>query len=85
MEGATDSNNIGRYEIGLILLGSPQTPEWNHIYKQGRIPILKFTARIEGGKMHDEEVSYLWPNEALFTVFLRNNIFYRIWLNKRNK
>ncbi len=80
MEGTTDANNIGRYEIGLILLGQPQSAEWNHTYRQGRIPILNFKARIEGGTMHDEEVSYLWPNETLFTIFLKNNIFYRIWL-----
>ncbi|MGB2819702.1 MAG: hypothetical protein WBF17_01875, partial [Phycisphaerae bacterium] len=80
MEGTTDAENIGRYEIGLILLGTPQSAEWNHTYRQGRIPILNFKARIEGGKMHDEEVSYLWPNETLFVIFLKNNIFYRIWL-----
>ena len=80
MEGSTDAGNIGRYEIGLILLGTPQSAEWNHTYRQGRIPILNFKARIEGGKMHDEEVSYLWPNETLFVIFLKNNIFYRIWL-----
>ena len=80
MEGTTDAENIGRYEIGLILLGTPQSAEWNHTYRQGRIPILNFKARIEGGKMYDEEVSYLWPNETLFVIFLKNNIFYRIWL-----
>ena len=80
MEGTTDADSIGRYEIGLILLGTPQSAEWNHTYRQGRIPLLNFKARIEGGKMHDEEVSYLWPNETLFVIFLKNNIFYRIWL-----
>ena len=80
MEGTTDADNIGRYEIGLILLGTPQSAEFNHSLKSGRIPILKIKARIEGGKMHDEEVSYLWPNETLFVIFLKNNIFYRLWL-----
>ena len=80
MEGTTDADNVGRYEIGLILLGTPQSAEWNHTYRSGRIPILNFRARIEGGKMFDEEVSYLWPNETLFVIFLKNNIFYRIWL-----
>jgi hypothetical protein len=80
MEGTTDAENIGRYEIGLILLGTPQSAEWNHTYRQGRIPLLNFRARIEGGKMHHEDVSYLWPNETLFVIFLKNNIFYRIWL-----
>jgi len=85
IEGTTDAANIGRYEIGLILLGTPQSAEWNHTYKQGRIPILKLKARIEGGKMHDEKVTYPWPNESLFVIFLRNNIFYRIWLVANGK
>jgi len=85
IEGTTDVENIGRYHIGLILLGTPQSAEWNHRYRQGRIPILKLKARIEGGRMHDESVSYFWPNESLFVIFLRNNIFYRIWLAARNR
>ena len=84
MEGTTDANGIAQYEIGLILLGTPQSAKWNHTYRQGRIPLLNFQARIDGGKMHDEQVSYLWPNEALFTIFLKNNIFYRIWLASGN-
>jgi hypothetical protein len=85
MEGTTDANNIGRYEVGLILLGTPQSAEWNHKYRQGRIPILKSKSRIEDGKRYDEEISYPWPNQALFTIFLKNNIFYRIWLQSRQK
>ncbi len=80
IDGTTDAENIGRYEIGLILLGTPQSAEWNHLYRQGRIPLLKLRARIEGGKMHDESVAYLWPNETLFVIFLKNNLFYRLWL-----
>ncbi len=80
MEGTTDINGIAKYEIGLILVGTPQSAEWNHTYRQGRIPLLNFQARIEGGKMNDVQVSYLRPTETLFTIFLKNNIFYRIWL-----
>lgn len=83
IEGDTDADHIGHYEIGLILLGTPQTAEWNHTYRQGRIPLLKVRARIEGGKMHDETVSYPYPNQSLFTIFLKNNIFYRLWLASR--
>jgi hypothetical protein len=86
MNGTTDADNIGDYEIGLILLGTPQSAEWNHVYRQGRIPILDFRARIEGGKMHDEEVSYPLPNETLFVILLKNNLAYRAWLAAgRNK
>ena len=84
IEGDTDANKIGRYEIGLIVLGSPQTPEWNHIWRQGRLPILKFKARIEGGEMHDVSVNYLWPNESLEAILVRNNILYRAYLAVRN-
>jgi len=80
IEGTTDAENMGHYEIGLILLGTPQSARWNHVYRQGRIPILDFRARIEGGRMHDERVSYPWPNETLFVIFLKNNLFYRTWL-----
>ena len=85
IEGATDVENIGRYEVGLILLGTPQSAEWNHAYKQGRIPLLKLKARIENGRMYDEEVTYPWPNESLFVIFLRNNIFYRVWMVANGK
>lgn len=85
MEGETDPNNIGRYKIGLILLGSPQTPEWNHKYKQGRLPILNFQARIEGGRMNDQRVSYPYPDETLGTVLLKNNLVYRVWLEGGKK
>ena len=80
IEGTTAPDRIGRYEIGLILLGSPQSAEWNHTYRQGRIPLLNVKARIEGGQMRDESVTYPYPTQSLFTIFLKNNIFYRLWL-----
>ncbi len=80
IKGTTDPDNIGHYEVGVILLGSPQSAEWNHLYRLGRVPIFKLKARIEGGKMHDEEINYLWPTETLRVIFLENNIFYRLWL-----
>ncbi|MCP4378072.1 MAG: hypothetical protein GY794_18105 [bacterium] len=85
IEGTTDANKIGRYQIGLILIGTPQTPEWNHAWRQGRLPILKFQARIEGGKMHDVSVSYPWPNESLGEILLKNNILYRAFLATQRK
>jgi hypothetical protein len=85
MEGSTDPLSIARYELGLILLSPPQSPEFNHDLKLGRIPILKIKARIEGGQLHDTEVSYPWPNQTLGTIFIRNNPFYRIWVTLRKK
>ena len=80
MEGTTDTEDIADYEIGVILLGSPQTAEWNHTYRQGRIPILQHGGRIVDGEMLDVRVRYVWPTEAMFAIFLKNNMFYRLWL-----
>ncbi len=85
IEGTTDAQNIGRYNVGLTLLGTPQSAEWNHLYRQGRILIFKLKARIEGGKMHDEVIRYPWPNETLGEILLKNNIIYRVWLTARKK
>ena len=85
MDGTTDADNIGRYEIGVILLGQPQSAEWNHTYRQGRIPILKFEGRIENGELHEVTVSYPWPNEAFYSIFMKNNYFYRVWLEQRRR
>ena len=81
IEGTTNPDNYGQYEIGLLL--APTSPAWQHRWKQGRVPLLKFTGWIEDGRIRDEHVSYVWPNESLFIVFLRNNIFYRLWHNSR--
>lgn len=81
IEGTTDSENIGRYEMGLILAGSPQSPELNHEYKLGRLLLVNTTARIEDGKLYDQVVSYPWPNESLGALIIRNNPVYRLWVN----
>ena len=79
IEGTTDAHHIGRYEIGVLLLASPQSPETLHRFRQGRIPILKFRARIENGRFYDEKVILVRPDEAAYKIFLENNIFYRLW------
>ncbi len=85
IQGTTDANQIGRYNVGVIVLGSPQSAEWNHRFKQGRIPVLKFSALIADGKKIDESITYPWPNETVFTIFLKNNYFYRLWLEGRKE
>lgn len=77
IKGKTDADHMGEYELGLILLGTPQTAEWNHTWQLGRLPILKIKARIEGGKLHDEEVSYPWPHEPLSIIY---NPVYQAWV-----
>jgi len=85
MEGTTDTRQIARYEVGIILLSSPQSPQLNHDLRLGRIPILNVKGLIQKGKLVNDEVSYPWPTESLFTVFLKNNIFYRMWLSARKR
>ena len=86
MEGTTDIHHIGRYEIGVILLASPQSHEWNHAYRLGRIPVLKFEGRIDDGRMFDVSVSYPLPTESAYVIFLKNNLLYRVWLvNKQRR
>jgi hypothetical protein len=80
MEGTTSPDNYARYTVGLILLG--RDPEWNHAWRQGRLPLLKVRGLIKGGKMLDQEISFLWPNETLFEVFLKNSLVYRAWVNQ---
>ena len=82
MEGSTGADHVARYEVGIILLSTPQSPELNHDLRLGRIPILKVSGRVEKGKqkLADEAVSYPWPTETLFTLFLKNNPVYRLWL-----
>jgi len=81
MTGATGPDNWGQYEVGLCL--TPASAQWNHDWQQGRIPIFKFRGRIEGGKIHDQDVSYLWPDELLFKLFLERNVVYRAWVIRR--
>ena len=85
MVGTTDAEGIARYTIGVILLSVSQSPEFNHRLRQGRVPILKFKARIKDGRFYDEVASYPWPTETAYRIFLANNIFYRLWLNAKAK
>jgi hypothetical protein len=85
IEGLTGADHIGHYEIGLILLGSQQSPEWNHRFRQGRVPVLRFSAGLVHGHKVNEEISYLWPNQSAFSMFLKNNYFYRLWLERQKR
>ena len=85
MEGTTDARNYADYEVGLILLSPPQSPQWNHRYRVGRVPLLNVRGYIRDGKLVDDEVSYPWPTQSLFAVFLKNNLAYRAWLAATGK
>lgn len=85
MEGTTDADNIATYTLGLVLLPGRVSHEWHREWRQGRFPILKIKGTISDGQLVNEEVSYPWPNETLFEVFLQNNIVYRAWLNFRTR
>jgi hypothetical protein len=83
IEGTTDTQHIGRYDMGVLLSGG--SPDALHSLRQGRIPIMKFQARIENGKFYDEKIWYPWPTETAYKLFLENNIFYRMWLSAKDK
>jgi hypothetical protein len=83
MEGTTDRDNVARYTLGLVLLPTRVSHEWHRDWKQGRFPILKIKGTIRDGRLINDEVSYPWPNETLFEVFLQNNLVYRAWMNFR--
>jgi len=85
IDGTTDARNMGRYNVGLIVLGTSQSAELNRRLRLGRVPLLILKARIEGGKMHDLSVRYPWPYETLREVLIENNIAYRVWLDARRK
>ena len=80
IEGHTDVDRRGTFEIGVILVGSPQSAEFNHRLRPGRVPVLNFRARIEDGQFKDEEVWFKLPTETAYVIFLKNNLLYRIWL-----
>ena len=81
MEGQTTAENVAQYEVGIVLLSLPQTPEWNHRFRQGRVPLLEVRSKFEDGKIIEENVSYPLPTETAFTIFLKNNLLYRILLD----
>jgi hypothetical protein len=84
MEGKTSPDNMGEYQIGLVILGTTVPASVHFVAQQGRIPILKFRGRIVDGKIHDEEVSYFWPHETAFEIFLKKNFIW-IWLTAPKK
>jgi hypothetical protein len=85
IDGTTDADRIGRYEIGVLLLVDPKRPERLHTHRQGRIPILKFKALIKDGRFYNERVSLIRPDEAAYKIFLENNIIYRLWKAGRKR
>jgi hypothetical protein len=85
MTGTTDVRRIASYELGMILLGTPESAEFIHRWRQGRVPIMNFRARLDRGRFVDEQISYVAPTEAAYVIFLQNNVVYRAWLNARQK
>jgi hypothetical protein len=85
MEGQTNAQGLAEYQVGLLVLGGGWTPQWHHDWKQGRLPLLNVRARIENGRLQEQQVKLPWPNETLGAVFVRNSIFYRMWINWRKQ
>ncbi len=81
MTGVVDANNFGKFSVGLVLLTDNVSAQWQHDWKQGRMPMLRFQGTIVDGEIIDGKVSYPWPNESLGEIFIKNNLIYRAWLN----
>jgi hypothetical protein len=85
IEGSTSADRLGQYEIGVILPRLLESPLSNHRLRQGRVPVLKFQARIKDGQFHDQRVSYPLPPETAYIIFVRNNIVYRLLAGGRKQ
>jgi hypothetical protein len=83
MEGTTDAENRARYTVGLLLAGG--SAEWNHAWKTGRLPLLKVRGTIYGGELLNREVSFLWPNETILAVTVKNNPLVRAFINRKKE
>lgn len=81
MEGTTDAENNAEYTVGLLVAGG--SAEWNHAWKTGRLPLLKVRGTIYGGKLLNREVSFLWPNETIMAVAVKNNPLVRAFINRQ--
>jgi hypothetical protein len=81
IEGSTAPDGRAEYQMGLILLSGPQSPDGNHQTHLGRLPVLKIRGRIAGGKMLDEEVLYPRPDETLSKILL--SPVYQAWKSAR--
>ena len=79
MTGTTDADGNADYEAGLLTLGSLQSHRWQHKYRQGRVPLLRFRAHLHRREFTNVTVDYYWPHQSLGTVLLENNILYRMW------
>jgi len=85
ISGSTDAEQIARYTVGVILPRLLESPRSNSRLRQGRVPILKFKARIHRGRFQDERVSYPLPPETAYIMFVRNNIVYRLLAGGREQ
>ena len=72
--GSTDANNIGTYMVSLLPIGAPTEGDPARRPRPVSIPLVRMTARIEGGEMHDLKFSYLINLETPRDIFIRNNI-----------
>jgi len=78
MTGTSDAAGMVDYETGLLTLGSLQSHQWQHKYRQGRVPLFRFQGRLQHQKFTDIKVDYFWPHQSVGKVLLDYNIFYRM-------
>ena len=72
MNGWSKPDGTFRYEIGVDLLGSIESEYWATA-DRGRVPLFIKTGQVIGGKMHNEVIRYLTPQQIVGRI-LKDNL-----------
>jgi len=72
MSGRTMLDGTFEYEVGIDLLGPFESEYWAEADK-GRIPLFTKTGRVIGGRIQNERVSYLSPQQVIARI-LKDNV-----------
>lgn len=66
-----------RYTVGVDLLASMDSKTWSVDLRQGKIPLMYVSGRIENRTLKDASFTMVPPPVALFQMLIRDNILYR--------
>ncbi len=72
MNGWSQADGTFRYEIGVDLLGPMESEYWATA-DRGRVPLFLKTGQVIDGRMHDEVIRYLNPQQILERI-LKDNL-----------
>ncbi|MDD4890517.1 MAG: hypothetical protein PHU85_11370 [Phycisphaerae bacterium] len=66
-----------RYTVGVDLLASLDSKTWSVDLRQGKIPLMYVSGRIENRELKDASFTMVPPPIALFQMLFRDNLLYR--------